>query len=456
VLDIEPANPVVRLAHLDVLTNLMDPAVFPLGERLLQDALDAGNDRLAAEVRMALAYNTTRFHGPTPTTIRHEQEALRTAQRHPGDEWAVGIVNTAGCNAIVRGDENTARALFEHVALASGPTGDCLRRFNAHFNLALVAELSGELVEARNRFERLLTDGLAVSEPQIVDACTSAATMNGALGCLAAALNHAGQARAWLPRLQRDKAMPAAVCDLCTLYAEVGCLPAIDELLTGSAHLLGATTGLEWAQAQVARAQRAVCRAESDEAARLMQEVIDWALPAGQVVAVTNTSPLLLHNEMQAGRHAEAERKADAMAAALGAKTLWQLTGMRWHARALRAHGEGDVAGARGFLDRALEALRPSRWSALARLDAAWLALDDGDLDTAAAHLRRCFQWPDEHPAGMAVKARLEACRGTAAAGPPAAAALPGLPSVQRYRVAPPGGDACPTQGVAGRAVGAS
>ena len=86
--------------------------------------------------------------------------------------------------------------------------------------------------------------------------------------------------------------------------------------------------------------------------------------------------------------------------------------------RAREACARGDIASALDALQDVIGTPSAGSLQSLARLNAAWLHLERGDLADARRLLDEAGAWSTEHPAGLAVQARL-----AWAGGDPAAAA---------------------------------
>ena len=83
-------------------------------------------------------------------------------------------------------------------------------------------------------------------------------------------------------------------------------------------------------------------------------------------------------------------------------------------ARAAEQLARGDAVGALSTLLALVEQTTFGREHARARLDAAWLLIEAGDVPRAAGLLAGAGAWRNQHPAGLAVQARLAHANGQA------------------------------------------
>jgi tetratricopeptide (TPR) repeat protein len=121
---------------------------------------------------------------------------------------------------------------------------------------------------------------------------------------------------------------------------------------------------------------------------------------------------LLSRLESADGRHEEALALLPGQEGWLGLPAGQTARGLQLHALAAAACSQGRAAAALDLLAQ-LIALNPqSRLQACARLDAAWLQLQLGQVQAASGHLQAAGAWPSEHPIGLAARARLHHAQG--------------------------------------------
>ncbi|MBC8056415.1 MAG: winged helix-turn-helix domain-containing protein, partial [Rhizobiales bacterium] len=409
VLDLDPDNPAVLYGLLEILCQLGKPEALSLGERLLREAIEAGDYRRAADVHRLLAVATFHLHGETPEARRHSEESVRLAGPIDSSYRTQHIYNEAASSAYRRGDPERSRDLHRQVELASQRTGNDLQRLIAISSRALIEATQGNLVTARDLWEACLPQFEALKQrSRVMLLRCNLAQLSAALGLLDVAVQHADALVVLLPGGQIRWFNLQSLSMACVCYAEARRLDKIEHALAVAGLPDGDLVGGDLIHASVAEAQRDVCRSDFDAAAGKWRKAIDGVIQRNDGECAAMWAPALIHNEMRAGRHAQAEATAAELLQVELMKASPDLFGMRLHARALDLHARGDSTAARAKLAEALPSMHPSRWSVLVRLDAAWLDIERGDLEAAKRVLVGTFSWLQAHPIGQLVDARLQ------------------------------------------------
>jgi hypothetical protein len=226
------------------------------------------------------------------------------------------------------------------------------------------------------------------------------------------ALRHCDEALATLAALPRYDGLLEQVGELCIRFAEAGRPRSIDAVLQVRAADIADAHGPLRAFVLIAHSQRDACAGNLERAGEQLQQALDIAIDSRLVWPVVQVGPLLVHNEIRAGRFAQAEAEARRLLGVPGLEQHRTLAGQCLHAQALTLHQRGDADGARTRLGRASDSMPCCRWSMLARLDAVWLDIEAGRLSAARRGLEATFSWPARHPVGQAVRARLQCALG--------------------------------------------
>jgi hypothetical protein len=163
---------------------------------------------------------------------------------------------------------------------------------------------------------------------------------------------------------------------------------------------------------EMAMGHQAAALGRLTEASALMRDAIDQMRRAGGLVRVEAWLPALLSVEARRGDSAATLRVVAEIEALDVPDAVARQRGLVLHGRAILAHLAGHPAQALVALHDATDLLPAGALNAFACFDAAWLSLEGGAVDAANRYLRGLTPWLDEHPAGLLIKARLDAAQG--------------------------------------------
>jgi len=411
VLRVEPDHLGALVERLRALVALDDNKAFELGDALLARLRGAPNQAVEAAVHFELAQAHVRRR-VNDKAKHHLDESLHSAPGKAARESVISTTLLRAQIAINETDFTVAAALVDRAeALCRG--GSVFEQLRI-LSLRLVLEAeTGSMVDAWGHARRaaaLYRDhGLLVGQAR---AECNVANASASLGHFKMAEQHgeAGLAISRSLQVPTDSVISAML--LCGIYRQLRrpaslarVLAILEEVDTGDAPR---NEGFRL----IGRAHQALATGQAGVAAQLLGRAAAEAEAKGQEMQLHFVLPLLTGALIHAGQLAQADDACRRTAALPKLARDRNLQGALWHARAQLAHARGEPGRAIELLLKARDATPIGWWNAHARIDGAWLCLEQHRLEEAEDLLRGLEAWQDEHPAGIAVRARLCHARG--------------------------------------------
>ena len=413
VLDVQRDSIAVQFEYLQVLAAFGDKEeAVGVGEALLASARAAQDASFAAAVHLALGRTYLRTIDFEPAK-RHLDESLRLYESRGEARDSVAV--TCTLRASIAANErqfDLADEMLEKAQRHLEATGNQIERVRTVIVLAAVAVKRGNLV----RSLELLREAVRVSEESRLRSYFVLASINLAHTCCQLGLLHAGVKHAQdgftmaneLGELQR---LASAADELSVFYRE---LRRAGECARVVKELPDLTDAEPFARAceSVAKFNLAACEGDHERAIDCLRGSLAYYRSAKFSIMLHHALPNLVVSQVMAGRHEEALETCAEAEALPGFADDLELQGALLYCRAMMLHARGAHANARRTLDVALEVTPMGLWRAHASIDSAWLGIEAGDLGAARKALRDLGPWLEEHPAGMAVDARLKYAAG--------------------------------------------
>jgi DNA-binding winged helix-turn-helix (wHTH) protein/tetratricopeptide (TPR) repeat protein len=407
VLQADPRDAVARRERLRALVALDDNRAFELGAALLREAARVHDAAAQAAIHLELANAYVRRRLASDAK-RHLDAALRDAPADlvPADLFATSLLRAS--IAMAEFEFGQSARLLERAAKQCDVHGNVLDRIRLT-SLRIVHEAeTGDMAAAH---AHALTCASMYRDHGVLAgharALASLANASASLGRLEEATRHAEAGLALSRSLGIPTDAAVTVTTLCGLYRHLRrpadlerALSALREFDTGESprndlfHL-------------VAHAQREAVHGRHAGAAHYLAQAREEVVAAGQHLELHFVLPLLAGSLVGAGRLIEAEQACDEIEQLPRFHRDRNLQGALLHCRAQLAHALGDRVQALARLNAAIALTQPGWWQAQARLDAAWLLLEDGHAEAAAASVSTLAGWLREHPIGRLVEARL-------------------------------------------------
>lgn len=412
VLDLAPQNQTAQLELLRAQAALGDASAHAAGQALLQRAQAHGDDRLAAQVEQALGRNWLNL-GDTVRARTHLERALALAGGRESADWTIQTLLWQSAAAIRQGAWADAQAPLDEAGRWCERSGNQIHALARLTHLAVLAANRGELRQSLAMSREVMRRSRELRlHRYFVDAAVNVAQDCIAAGLLHEAAESAEEALTTAASVADRYHLGALCATLCLIYrhlrapaASAGVLAKVDAIGLGA-------PADDDADLMCAHAHHAAGNGRYAIAADLLGTVLRRHREQGDGLQELETLPWWLLYAMRAGRLDEAEHELDgrvpgddetAFAAALA------------YVRAALAHARGQHGAARSLLSELVRHdIGP--WSALARMDAAWLAVEAGALAEARSWLDGLGAWQHEHPVAQAVNARWQLAAGDAAA----------------------------------------
>jgi len=407
VLQAQPAHLPAQCERLRALVALDDSRAFELGEQLLASLAHHADPLLQAQVHLELAQaHVRRRH--TGTAAGHVAQAMQAARHDPHGELTLAITLLRASIAMIEVDFALAATLLDDAERWCGQQGHVFDRIRISSMRVVLEAETGQMARACEQARRVaalyrdhgVLVGQARAECNYANACAS-------LGRFSLAVQHGEAALAVSRSLQVPTDTAASAALLCGLYRSLKKPLSLDRVLAWLPEPEAGPAPRADLLRLVCRAQRALARAEPAQAVELLRQAEAEAEAGGEALQLHFVLPLLVSAQVLAGRLLEAEQTGRRVQA------LPQFSRDR-HLQAALLHGQAHLALVQGERVLALQLLQqgaaltpPGWWNAHARLDSAWLLLEDGRLAEAQRELQGLDAWLDEHPAGRALRARL-------------------------------------------------
>jgi DNA-binding winged helix-turn-helix (wHTH) protein/tetratricopeptide (TPR) repeat protein len=405
-LDIEPNNEEVRLKHVQALLRVGSGRALPLALELLADIVSRADHRLIATTHCTVATAYRQVAGSDENILHHIDEALRCIGNDNSEIWALRLYYSCINLLRLRGHRERAIGLFDMAFRCVEASADKLQWLYFTDVRAHIEYTDGNLLTSRDLWQRTLElfRRFDLVRP-VIDGCSHLADVNAALGDMATALRYCDDGVATLRTLTIPE-YAAHAANFCVRYAEAWQAQAIDEVIEGSRGIFERLGGANASQRWVALSQQAACEDRFVEAREHLERALANSLEYQEIGYARQWAALLLHTLMRAGEFEPAAARATELLAHALPDTP-ELQGLALHAQALEQHRLGRVDASRALIRRACDLLPPGRWSALAKLDGAWLDIESGAPAAARQTLSDTHYWLREHPLGQIVQARL-------------------------------------------------
>lgn len=411
VLDIVPGHQSVLLEKLRALTALDNEQAFEIGHALLARADASGDTHLASAVHLALAELCSRRR-QIDKARDHIDRSLHLTSGREAQDWVTAALLLRALIAIHQLDFDTAQHHLERAQRLCDASGNQLHQARLLALRTVVQAETGHVVQAwllaRQTVELYREHGLhtgwARSSSNFANLCAH-------LGRFREAVEHAEGSIAVARRLNYPADVMMGAVMLSGLYRQLRRSGDVLRVVN-MAEELGTVGTLSPAYLHVCRAQLCAVHDRHSEAADHLLEARELLHGAGQLSDHQFALPLLGTSLVLSGRHDAARKLFDEIQALPNYSRNHHLQGALMHCRAQLALAEGERELARTGLDQACDATPIGWWHAHACLDGAWLQLEAGNAERARAMLDDVGAWRSEHPAGLAVVARLHHAEG--------------------------------------------
>ncbi len=412
VLQADASHTGARRERLRALVALDRDEAFELGDALLQALAAQPDPVLEAAVHLELAQAYVRRRLTAKARLHADRLMQLPPQALPG-EMALAVTLLRASIAMIDVDFVQGRRLLDQAERLCDEHDNVFDRIRITSMRVVLEGETGSMAQACEHARRaaaLYRDhGVLVGQAR---AECNYANASASLGRFKVSVQHGESALAISRNLDVPTDTAASAVLLCGLYR---CLRKPRSL----ERVLGALDGLDTGAAPrtelfrlVCRAQLALARRDGRAAARLLARARDEAQAGGEPLQLHFVMPLLVAAQVAAGELLAAEQGCQAIEALPGLARDAHLRAALLHGRAQIAHAQGDAGAALRRLQQAADAAPPGWWNAHARMDAAWLLLEAGQAEEAAARVDGLDGWLAEYPAGRAVWARLCQLRG--------------------------------------------
>ena len=416
VCQLEPDNRIGALARLRLAVRTRDTQAVALGAELMQACSAAGDSALCARVH-ALLWEAL-LQAPAEADVHaaaqaeeHRLAALRLAAEH-GDEhqdWYLAFLSQQGAQAMQAGQSAQARHLIDNAAEACHRSGNQFAHAVLVQNRVGLDLQAGDLLNARQRLDEAAAYQQQHGQQPAAQlyVLTMSTYVNAGLGMLDAAHVQASKVLSQLGQLQHagpSCAYPFWVAIACLDTGdEPGLLRALEAFAALPAEARASVQFGRWATDGCLR----MCQGDVATAGALLGRALDVAQAAGGLALMHECAKLLLRLESAVGDVQRLRALCVRVQALPGLADCLPLQWALAHAEATELLLRGDRSGALCQLSDLIANSATGRENACARLDAAWLLCEQGDLARANRLLAAAGRWRHEHPAGMATEARL-------------------------------------------------
>lgn len=408
VLDREPGNDAVRIEQLFSLAALGDDSALTIGLGLLDDARRDGDEESLARIHLALgqAYHHKRLYKEAKP---HLEQAFALSAGREQKDWVATPMLLRSSIAIVQLDLDGAAEWLELARRHCDRSGSQVDRLGWILNSGLHAAKSGDLVHAM-QFGR---DAVRLCQEHRLKSYFALTSVNLAhamlgLGLMHEAAKHAEESFSTSQTLSERFRTASAGDTLSLIYSELrqpAKVARAVEILRGIRHELTPA-----AQFYELMSSGHLARGEQrhDEAVAYFEKAVSQAMRLGIWLQAHEGSPWLVRALVRAGRSEEATAISTTARDMPEASRDAELHAALRHGKAMQLHARGEHAQACTLLQEVASTAPPGMWRAYACIDGAWLCLERGELESARALSRGMGAWLHEHPAGMALDARLK------------------------------------------------
>jgi len=412
VLDLAPDNETAQLELLRAQAALGELAANVIGQALLERAQAGADERLAAHVEQALGRNWLNL-GDYVRARTHLKSALALAGEHEPADWTIQTLLWQSAAAIRQGAWADAQPPLDEAGRWCERSGNQIHALACLTHLAILAANRGEHRRSMAMSREVMRRSRELRlHRYFVDAAINLADDCTALGLLHEATEGAEEAVTAAASVDDRYHIGALCAALCLVYRHLRTPDASARVLTRAETVgLGTTPTGDLVDLLRARAHDAAASGLYASGADLLGAALRRGGEQGAGLLEQETLPWWLLYMARAGRLGEAERELASLAPDDGETAFAAALA---YVRAALAHAHGQHGAARRQLaELVLRDIGP--WSAFARMDAAWLAIEAAELAEARSWLDGAGAWQHEHPVAQAVNARWHMAAGDAA-----------------------------------------
>ena len=401
----EPGSLIAQLWRVRAMTGLCDPSADQAGEALLAQATARGDVRLQVTAHLTRG-EAMHNRGDADGAAVHYTRAELLARDLP-DEWVGQVQLQLAHLAHSRHQVDEARARYRAADAAFRRAGNPVPLGQIRLHLAMLDETSGDPLSALQHVQ----DGLALLEAQRRQAYAEVgrallANLHSALGRHDRARELAEVLLERVGTVQGPQQAVISALMAARVFSEFGDTAAVQRALALAesrtpGDLGPRVAGPKWEAA----CHLALCRGDLAGLRATVAQAA--AAPEQHPEALMSKYLLQLRCEAAAGCFDAAAAVREQIAAHPLATVQAEVAAVVQRAQAAEQLARGDAPGALATLCAVVDHLPFGREQARARIDAAWLLAEAGDMPRAAALLAGAGAWRHEHPAGLAAQARL-------------------------------------------------
>ena len=405
----------VQNNRLRCLAALDDPRALWLGQTLLGNPQVQADSELAGRAHFAVGRMLYRA-GTDEARQRaehHLAEALQLARQHRLAEWAVQVQIFLATVRMGAGDYPQALAAAQQAEAAAREGGQDKLAALVQQILAVIDTVSGDLLLAQQRLEDLTAYHL--KHRHLVSAALGLswqAMCAQELGLVDSAEALATRMLDLLETTELHESSSAMVSSAALVFADLANPQQLGPVL---ARLTGAgdpsRPGLQ-APCLATQGVWHLSQGDSARARQLLQETFTLSLASMGPLFARSWGVLLLRVCLASGQWQEAKAVRDQLAQLPGHERDPMLQGNLLHAKACDAWRQGRRRASMVMLTQLIEEYPLTRAQAAARMDLAWLLLEDGDTDRAERILGGNSAWRQQHACGLTIQAQLRYARG--------------------------------------------
>lgn len=411
---LEPGNWLIELERVRCLVMLKDASALQSARALLDRVKDQQDPRLLSGCHDLIAQALYLMGDPTSTarSVAHREQALACAEQAGPTDWAISQRISTGNFFMEMGHYDRSRGYLDRALADSRATGNLIRVAVCQQNLAIADRNEGNLIRAKQRLDEALTIWHRVPKrPMRGHALMLLALVDLHLGLFDEARRLCAEAMDNL-RLDQLRTYDGAVtAGVGMILLQLGCFAAVDRI---AGRLVAAFDGddVKPVPFHVGVGCAAIARGDLASAREHFLVAVGRAGVWPGVSYRLRCLHALLHLELAHGDASGLETCRDAFERLECGRDLaeWR-AGVRYIAAAMHLLRD-ERADALRVLQHIATALPMTMSSQMAHLDAAWLLLEEGRADEARQVMAGAPTWRDGHPAGLALKARLQAALG--------------------------------------------
>ena len=411
---LSPQSTAVRSRQLQCLLHLKDPRTTGLAQQLLADAHQAGDLVLAARAHLAMARHLHR----DPRASRrakadhHLAEAWRLHRRSGAADEPVDLMVWQAQVQADADDPAQARASAMRAEAAAVRLGLAHELSQAQQCLAVLDIVSGDLLHAQQGLQALADEHLRQGQRvSAAEAMALLAHCSYELGLTEAAESQAGRAVSLLAGCDARGTVADVLALAALVFAEHGRTQALADLqhrLEQAAE--PAATGAS-APGLALQGLRLLWQGRAEQGRSLIHGAFASSASSAAPLFARQCGRLLLRLSQSAGQWLPAKRTLKRLTQWPGQRHDPMLQASLQHAKACDAWRQGRRKASMVMLLQLIDEFPLARAQAAARMDLAWMLLEDGEADRAEKLLAGCGAWRRDST-GLAAQARLLYARG--------------------------------------------